>query len=299
MLALVGCATAGPRPTPPQPQSPPALNPPAPPPLAAPSAIQPAATVDAAEAARSYASHQTFLGSGLAGPNGLALDEAGNLYEADYYRGTVTQVAPSGATRTWAGGFSGPAGLAFDPAGNLLVACYETHTLERIPPGGGSKSVWISSGLRHPVWPAVDHRGTLYLADYDNNRIARVAPDGSLSTFVSIPGVNSIAVAPDDTLWVTTWGGTVDRVTPSGGRSTLATGLYSADGIAWSPSYLAVVQYGGEHSSDGRLVLVDYAGRAYPVQDRLDKSSSVIFDRSGTVYTADCGDTALRMYRLR
>lgn len=256
-------------------------------------------SVAAAQAAAAFAAHQSFLGSGMSGPNALALDGADNLYESDYYRGTVTRVTPSGAVSTYAGGFSGPAGLAFEPSGNLLVACYETHTLERIPPGGGSKSVWIGSGLKHPVWPAVNSRGTIYLADYDNNRIAIVGADGALSTFATIPGVNSIALDPADTLYVTTWGGTVARVTPSGQETTLASGLYSADGIAWSPGYLAVVLYGGEHSSDGRFVLVDFQGQTYPVQDHLDKSSSVIFDRAGNAYTANCGDTALRKYALQ
>lgn len=259
----------------------------------------PAISAPAAEAAAAYASRQTFLGSGMSGPNGLAIDSADTLYESDYYRGTVTRVTQAGQVSNYASGFSGPAGLAFDYAGNLYCAEYENHQLSRIPPGGGSRQPFVTQGLRNPVWPAIDSKGTLYLADYNNNRIAIVRPDGSTTTFASIPGVNSIAIDPQDQLWITTWGGTVARVSPSGQQTTLATGLYSACGIAWSSSFVAVVTYGGESSRDGTLVLVDMQGRTHPVASGLDKASSVIFDSQGSVYTANCGDTALRKYSLR
>lgn len=253
----------------------------------------------AAEAAAAYASHQSFLGSGMSGPNGLAIDANDTLYESDYYRGTVTRVTQAGETSTYASGFSGPAGLVFDRAGNLYCAEYESHVLSRIPPGGGSKTPFATQGLRNPVWPAIDSKGTMYLADYTNNRIAVVQPDGQATTFATLPGVNAIAVDPADQLWITTWGGTVARVSPQGAQTTIATGLYSACGIAWSPNFVAVVTYGGEHSKDGTLVLVDMQGKVHPVASGLDKASSVIFDSQGSVYTANCGDTALRKYALR
>lgn len=285
---------------------------PAVPPAAAPSEAPPARSAPpqsdalrfsslptALEAARAYASHQSFLGSGMSGPNGLAIDAQDTLYESDYYRGTVTRVTQAGAVSTYAAGFGGPAGLAFDRAGNLYCAEYERHRLARIPPGGGAPEPMVKQGLKNPVWPAIDRQGTLYLADYSNGRIAVVHPDGSTTTFASIPGVNAIALDDQDNLWITTWGGSVARITPAGARTTLATGLYSACGIAWSPSYLAVVTYGGETSRDGTLVLVDMQGRTYPVASGLDKASSVIFDRQGSLYTANCGDVALRKYALR
>lgn len=255
-------------------------------------------SVSAAKAASDYAAHASFLGSGMSGPNGLAIASDDTLYEADYFRGTVTQVKQSGAVRTYTSGVTTPAGLAFDPSGNLLIAAYEGKQIDRVRPGGGAFSVF-ATGFNHPVWPAVDSKGTIYAADYDNNRIAKVAPDGSVTTFVSLPNPNAIAFDRNDTLYVTNWAGTVYRVTPAGETSTVASGLYSADGIAWSPNYLAVVLYGGEHSSDGKLILVDFDGTTYAVASGLDRASSVIFDSQESVYTADCGDTALRKYALR
>ncbi|HEY9857718.1 MAG TPA: NHL repeat-containing protein [Stenomitos sp.] len=300
-LVVVGCGSVPRSATPPGPA--PAATGPAPIAPAAPPANGalrfPSIGTAAAEAASAYASHQSFLGSGMSGPNGLAIDAQDTLYESDYYRGTVTRVTQAGAVSTYASGFSGPAGLAFDKAGNLYCAEYESHQLSRIPPGGGSRQPFVTQGLKNPVWPAVDSKGTLYLADYNNSRIALVHPDGSTSTFATIPGVNAIAIDPQDQLWITTWGGTVVRVTPSGQQTTVATGIYSACGIAWSPSFVAVVTYGGESSRDGTLVLVDMQGQTYKVASGLDKASSVIFDSQGSVYTANCGDVALRKYALR
>ncbi len=297
-LLAVGCG-APPRSTAPlqAPVAPAAPQPQAPP--AADALRFPSIGASAAEAAAAYARNQSFLGSGMSGPNGLAIDANDTLYESDYYRGTVSRVTQSGETSIYAGGFSGPAGLVFDRAGNLYCAEYESHVLSRIPPGGGSKTPFATQGLRNPVWPAIDSKGTMYLADYTNNRIAIVRPDGSVSTFASIPGVNAIAVDPSDQLWITTWGGSVARVSASGEQTTIATGLSSACGIAWSPNFVAVVTYGGENSRDGTLVLVDMGGRVHPVASGLDKASSVIFDSQGSVYTANCGDTALRKYALR
>jgi sugar lactone lactonase YvrE len=252
----------------------------------------------AATAASAYAAHKSLLGSGLRGPNGLAKDASDSLYEADWNGNTVTKVTQSGVCTRYASSFSGPAGLAFDPAGNLLVAVYNGGTLDKIPPGGGSHTHLVSSGLNKPVWPAVNSHGIIFLADYANNRIARITPDGQVSTFVSMSSVNAIDIDPQDNLWVTTWGGRVAKITPQGQVTNLVSGLSTACAIAWCPNYLAVGLYGGQNQHNGRLLLVDFAGKQYPVDSGLDRTSSVIFDSKGAVYTANVGDTALRKYAL-
>jgi sugar lactone lactonase YvrE len=255
-------------------------------------------TMTPAQAAAAYAARPSRLGTGLAGPNGLAVDKAGNLYEADWNRGTVTRITPTGATSTFASGFKGCAGLAFDLAGNLLVAAYNGNTLERCPPGGKTHTSFATAGLKRPVWPAVDSKGRTYLADYSNNRIAKIDATGKATTFVTLPGVNAIAIDAADNLWACTWGGTVAKITPAGVRTTIATGLWTACGIAWRPGWLGVCTYGGERTRSGRAFLMDFQGKSFPVASGLDRPSSVLFDRQGAFFVAAIGDGFLRKYAL-
>jgi hypothetical protein len=193
---------------------------------------------------------------------------------------------------------NGPAGLAFTASGELLVAVYNGNKLQRIPAGGGTPTNFVATGLNKPVWPAVNAKGEVYLADYLNNRLAKILPDGTTSTFASIGQVNAVVVDPQQNLWITTWGGTVAKITPDGHQTTIATGLSTACGIDWCPDYLAVCTYGGQTLHNGRLVLVDFQGHTAEIATGLDRASSVIFDHQRGLYAADVGDSALRKWAL-
>jgi hypothetical protein len=90
----------------------------------------------------------------LAGPSGIALDAAGNLYIADGYNNRVRKVS-GGIITTVAG--NGTAGFS------------------------GDKAAATSATLRQPSDVAVDSSGRLYIADYGNNRIRMVA-SGTITT---------------------------------------------------------------------------------------------------------------------
>jgi sugar lactone lactonase YvrE len=90
----------------------------------------------------------------LAGPSGIALDAAGNLYIADGYNNRIRKVS-GGIITTVAG--NGTAGFS------------------------GDKGPAASATLRQPADVAVDSAGNLYIADYGNNRIRMVA-NGVITT---------------------------------------------------------------------------------------------------------------------
>lgn len=64
--------------------------------------------------------------SGLVSPNGIAQDNAGNIYIADTGVGTITQVSTLGQITTIVTGLDAPIGLAFDDVTNLLFVSEST-----------------------------------------------------------------------------------------------------------------------------------------------------------------------------
>src|SRR5688572_5467612 len=57
----------------------------------------------------------------LNGPQGIAVDAAGNLFIADDHNGRVLKVSPAGMISTVAAGLTSLALIALDQAGNLFI----------------------------------------------------------------------------------------------------------------------------------------------------------------------------------
>jgi uncharacterized protein (TIGR03437 family) len=150
-------------------------------------------------------------GAQLSGPQGLAVDSAGNLYIADTQNHRVRKVA-GGTISTVAGsgtaGFAGdgaaaggaqlnlPFGVAVDSAGNLYIAEFGNNRVRKVTAGGtintiAGNGVFGYSGdggqatgamLNGPQGVAVDTLGNVYIADTANNRVRQVAPNGTIAT---------------------------------------------------------------------------------------------------------------------
>ena len=139
------------------------------------------------------------------GPQGVAVDTAGNVYVADTLnhevrkidtKGTISAVAGNGSAGSGNNQLNGPQGVAVDTAGNVYIADTGNARVIKVAAGGGS-STYAGSGtpgfggdngaagsaqLYTPTGVAVDGSGNVYIADFQNHRIRKVSTSGTITT---------------------------------------------------------------------------------------------------------------------
>jgi hypothetical protein len=254
-------------------------------------------------------------GAKLSGPNGVAVDAAGNLYIADTGNNAIRKVALDGAIATFAGtgtpGFSGdgklavnaqidsPWGVAVDTAGNLYIADTSNARIRMVAlngdistvagngqccSGGGDGGPATSAQLNGPRGVAVDAVGNFYIADTGDARIRAVATNG----FISTAGGTGHAGYSGD-------GGSATKAEldfPYGVAVDGSGNLYIADNVnnrvrqivAGTMTTLAGNGSQGLYSGDGGLAAV--AGIQYPTDAAV--------DGAGNLYIADFFDNVIR-----
>jgi hypothetical protein len=136
-------------------------------------------------------------------PMAVAVDQAGNLFIADYLNNRIRKVNQAGVISTVAGtstpvsGDGGPAtsavlsdpsALAVDTSGNLYIAEYGTNRIRKVNQAGvistvagngtegfsGDGGPATAAQLARPQGVAIDNAGNLYIADTMNHRVRRV-----------------------------------------------------------------------------------------------------------------------------
>jgi sugar lactone lactonase YvrE len=212
-------------------------------------------------------------------PQGVALDDAGNLYVGDTGNETIRKVTASGLVSTFAGSagtygstnatgtsasFWGPQGLALDNATNVYVADSLNHVIRKITAAGvvttlagtaGTVGSADGTGAAARFWlpqsVAADTNGNLYVADTANGTIRKIASGAIVTTLAGsastgsadgpgssarFSGPTGAAIDSSGNTYVADAGnGTIRVVTSAGAVSTLA-GLAGSFGATDGPS---------------------------------------------------------------
>lgn len=256
-------------------------------------------------------------------PNGLVLDNAGNLYVSDTMNNTIRKVTPSGtnwvvttlAARAGGGsarfadgtngaaGFDLPYGLALDSATNLYVADGGNNSIRKLtqvgtnwvvttPVGqggnaGSTDGIGSAAQFRYPDGVAVDGGGKVYVADTGACTIRMVTATGVVTT---LAGSSINSGSADGTNGAARFSSPAGLAVDTNGNVFVADTYnntireLSLSGTNWVVTTIAgMAGTNGAGSADGTNSAALFNG-----------PSSVAVDSAGNIYVADAHNYTIR-----
>lgn len=139
-------------------------------------------------------------------PEGICIDQTGNLYIADMGNDKIRKITTSGIVSTIAGSttgyldgsgstarFNSPKGICVDASGNLFVTDFYNHRIRKITAQGtvstfaGANYGYVdgmgtAAKFIYPHGICIDAIGNMYVADTYNYKIRKITPEGLVST---------------------------------------------------------------------------------------------------------------------
>jgi serine/threonine protein kinase len=215
--------------------------------------------------------------------------------------------------------FMAPSGIAVDDFGNVYVAEFASDTIRRINPEGSVSLLAGSPGnpgwtdakgdnahFRNPWSVAVDKLGNVYVADKDNFVIRQITADGRVTTIAGKPGVPGFADGKSDAarfkeprgIAVDRFGNVyvadtanqaVRRISTSGDVTSIALGLSNPENVAVDAAgSVYVTDALGVHKiSNGKMELLPPLLLTSSPDGPSAHADSIAVDSRGTLYIAD------------
>jgi len=142
--------------------------------------------------------HDNTSANGLLNwPDGLAYDDAGNLFVANLGNDTIIKIDTAGKATLFsddAALLRAPGGIAIDGAGNLFVANYDLHTIARFDLETGLGEVFAgpdTSLMARPNDLKLSRKGGL-LVSGRNGRVSRVDALGNITIMNENPALSEL-----------------------------------------------------------------------------------------------------------
>lgn len=149
----------------------------------------------------------------LRAPQGIAVDERGNVWIANHGNGTVTEYVggdPNSPRIYSGGGLNKPFTIVTDAKGNAWVDngaidATAPGTPTKITPRGNVIGPFDGGGMRSPQGMAIDSAGNLWVASLITSDVTMFGADGKIEAKFRAPslqGAWGVAVDGDDNVWV-------------------------------------------------------------------------------------------------
>ena len=250
----------------------------------------------------------TYLGTGLSGPSGVAVDGNGDVFISDTGNDRVVEVplgtAGYGSQKVvLTQGISSPMGLAIDGADNLYVVSNGNDKVVKLPWLGTQygAATKVGSGFYGPSTVAVDGVGNVYVADTLDSALWMVPWNGTgygwdrrLGNYTKFPF--GIAVDHSGSLYFTSPYQNLFVKVPAVGGSYQPQQNYQLQGSSF-PSAMVVDGDSNLYVLDSvmnRVVMMPWTGSGFGTQvtvaSGFNSPSGIAVDASGNLYVADTGN---------
>ena len=173
----------------------------------------------------------TILGPNVLRPHGIAIDNFGNIYTTNPSSDNVTKITPKGESTILGPTDSQPYGIAIDNAGNIYTANIGANNVTKITPDGTSTILGPTDS--QPYGIAIDKAGNIYTANIGANNVSKITPDGT-STILGPTDSQPYGIAIDKAgnIYTTNSGANnVSKITPNGTSTILGSTGVGPEGI--------------------------------------------------------------------
>jgi len=159
--------------------------------------------------------HSAIRGGGLSSPQGMAIDQRGNLWVANLASDSITEIAPTGTiyprSPIRAKSLIGPWSTAIDGNGNVWIASFIGQTLTELcganrsacPPGVGTGQVispaargFSNGGLQHLTAVQIDESGNVWVANNWRRIVPTVGGNGLVEFIGAAAPVRTPLIGP-------------------------------------------------------------------------------------------------------